>query len=187
MGAAMVIRMTAFAALLGTSVTVPALYIVADPAWQNPAVAQLHPADAEEWPICASTAASEGPAWAPLDPDFAAGKRALAARDWDGAVKSLASAALRDARNPDLQNYLGYAYARLQQFDSAVRHFEQALALNRRHRGAHQHLGEAYLVLGDFARAVQHLAALEQICLAPCEEYGVLMEAIVVYKTSTLR
>lgn len=177
----MVIRVAAFAVLLGASVAAPALYRLSDPAWQHPAVAQLDPADAEDWPICTSMAASEGPAWAPLDPDFAAGKRALAATDWDGAVKSLASAALRDARNADLQNYLGYAYARSRMFDNAVRHFEQALALNPRHRGAHEHLGEVYLVLDDLTKAKEHLAALERICLIPCGEYDELKRLFAKY------
>jgi hypothetical protein len=36
--------------------------------------------------------------WAELDPDFAAGKRALAAEDWSGAIKALKLAALHDPR-----------------------------------------------------------------------------------------
>ena len=45
-----------------------------------------------------------------LDPDYAAGKQAIDAKDWSTAIKSLNSAALRDTRNADIQNYLGYAY-----------------------------------------------------------------------------
>ena len=123
----------------------------------------------------------ETPDWAALDPDFAAGKRAIGTGDWEGAIKALTNAALRDDRNADIQNYLGYAYRRLRQFDPAMRHYQQALTLNPRHRSAHEHLGEAYLAQGNLAEAKQHLAALEQICLIPCGEYGDLKRAIAEY------
>ena len=45
-----------------------------------------------------------------LDPDYAAGKKAIEAKDWNAAIKALSSAALRDTRNADIQNYLGFAY-----------------------------------------------------------------------------
>jgi tetratricopeptide (TPR) repeat protein len=82
-------------------------------------------------------------------PEFAAGKKAVVAEDWDGAIAVLKSAALRDPRNADIQNYIGYAYRRLRQMGPAIGHYQQALMLNPRHRSAHEHLGEAHLVLGD--------------------------------------
>jgi Flp pilus assembly protein TadD len=72
-----------------------------------------------------------------LDPDYAAGKQAIDTKDWPTAIKSLNSAALRDTRNADLQNYLGYAYRNAGQLDLAFRHYQRALQLNPRHRGAH--------------------------------------------------
>jgi Flp pilus assembly protein TadD len=82
--------------------------------------------------------------WAALDPDFAAGKRAIVAGDWKGAINALTSAGLRDDRNADIQNYLGYAHRRLRELDPAMLHYQRALTLNPRHRSAHEHLGEAY-------------------------------------------
>ena len=99
-----------------------------------------------------------------LDPDFAAGKRAIMAGDWQGVIEVLTSAGLRDDRNADIQNYLGYAHRRLRQLDTAMRHYRQALTLNPRHRSAHEHLGEAYLMQGNLAKAEEQLAALEKIC-----------------------
>ena len=119
--------------------------------------------------------------WAALDPEFAAGKRAIVAGDWNAAINALTLAGLRDDRNADIQNYLGYAYRRLRQLDLAMRHYQQALTLNPRHRSAHEHLGEAYLVQGDPIKAEEHLAALERICLIPCEEYDDLKRAIAEY------
>ena len=65
--------------------------------------------------------------WAQLDPDFANGKRALAAEDWSGAITALKLAALRDPRNADIQNYIGYAHRKLRQLGPAMQHYQQAL------------------------------------------------------------
>jgi Flp pilus assembly protein TadD len=129
----------------------------------------------------------ETPDWAALDPEFAAGKRAIGTGDWEGAIKALTGAGLRDARNADIQNYLGYAYRRLRQFDPAMQHYQQALALNPRHRSAHEHLGEAYLAQGDLSKAKEHLANLEQICLIPCDDYDDLARAIAAYNKLSIR
>jgi Flp pilus assembly protein TadD len=125
----------------------------------------------------------EGPAAARLDPDYAAGKKAIEVKDWNTAIKSLSSAALRDTRNPDIQNYLGYAYRKAGDMDSAFKHYDRALQLNPRHRGAHEYVGEAYLLVGNLPKAEEHLAALQKICLLPCEEYGDLKKEIEAYRT----
>ena len=184
------IRSTLVAAVLGVLAAAPALYLLTTLARQNPAAAPpgAHSAvaeaaiEVEAWPICSSMGAMvESADWAALDPDFAAGKRAIVAGDWNGAIKTLTLAGLRDDRNADIQNYLGYVYRRLRQLDPAMRHYQQALTLNPRHRSAHEHLGEAYLVRGDLIKAEEHLAALERICLIACEEYDDLKRAIAEY------
>jgi len=50
-----------------------------------------------------------------LDPEYAAGEAAIAAKDWPTAIRLLSSAALRDTRNADIENYLGYAYRQSRQ------------------------------------------------------------------------
>ena len=182
------IRSTLIVAVLG--MLAASLYLLTTPPRQDPAavppgahsVAAEAAIPVEAWPICSSMGSMvESADWAALDPDFAAGKRAIVAGDWNGAIKTLTSAGLRDDRNADIQNYLGYAYRRLRQLDPAMRHYQQALTLNPRHRSAHEHLGEAYLVQGDLIKAQEHLAALEGICLIPCEEYDDLKRAIAEY------
>lgn len=118
---------------------------------------------------------------------FKAGKRALLAGDWDGAIAAFELAALRDPLNADTQNYIGYAYRRLLQLGPAIGHYQQALMLNPRHRSAHEHLGEAYLVLGEPAKAERLLTALGNLCLIPCEEYDDLKRAIAAYKRLAAR
>jgi len=67
---------------------------------------------------------------AAADPDYAAGRRAIEARNWNAAIKSFSSAALRAPDNADIQNYLGYAHRKAGQLDSAFRHYKRALELN---------------------------------------------------------
>jgi len=129
----------------------------------------------------------ENPAAVALDPDYAAGKKAIEAKQWSAAIAALASAALRDTRNADIQNSLGYAYRNAGQIDAAFRHYERALALSPRHRGAHEYVGEAYLIVNNLAKAEEHLAMLQQICLIPCEEFEELKEKIEAHKRSGKR
>ena len=137
----------------------------------------------EAWPICTTMVSVAADAdWVQLDPDFKAGKKALGAADWKGAIAAFERAALRDPLNADTQNYIGYAHRRLRQLGPAIGHYQKALMLNPRHRSAHEHLGEAYLVLGEPTKAEQHLAALESLCLLPCQEYDDLKRAIAAYK-----
>jgi tetratricopeptide (TPR) repeat protein len=119
-----------------------------------------------------------------LDPDYAAGRKAIDAKNWNAAIKSLSSAALRSPDNADIQNYLGYAYRKAGKLDLAFKHYKQAITLNPRHRGAHEYIGEAYLIKGDLRSAEKHLASLREICLLPCEELTDLEREIAKFKKS---
>jgi tetratricopeptide (TPR) repeat protein len=193
---ATMVRAIASAAVLGALIVVGTAYAASQPAWRNVLAAWLgapeRPAVTilaqEDWPICTTMAAMGSDAdWVQLDPDFAAGKKALVAGDWNAAIAVLELAALRDPRNADIQNYIGYAHRRLRQLGPAMQHYQQALMFNRRHRSAHEHLGELYLVLGEPAKAEEQLAALENICLIPCDEYDDLQRAIAAYKRLAAR
>ena len=194
--ATLMIRSVALAAGLGALVAAGAFYAAAEPGWRNVIAVWLGASErapatklaTEEWPICTTMGSMGSEAdWAKLDPDFAAGKRALVAEDWNGAIAALKLAVLRDPRNADIHNYIGYAYRRLRQFGPAMQYYQQALVLNRRHRSAHGHLGELYLVLWDPAKAEQQLATLEEICLIPCVETDDLKRAIAAYNTLAKR
>ena len=182
--------------VLGALVSVLAVVAVPHSNWQalvaawrgTPERAAKATIAIEDWPICSTMGPGAGDTdWAQLDPDFADGKKALAAGDWNAAITALKLAALRDPQSADIQNYIGYAYRRLRELELAFTHYRLAIALNPRHRSAHEHLGEAYLVKGDLAKAEGHLAALEDICLIPCVEYGDLQVAIAAYKKSAAR
>ena len=119
-----------------------------------------------------------------LDPDYASGRRAIEAKDWQNAIRLLSSAALRDTRNAEIQNYLGYAYRNTGELSAAFKHYARALQINPRHRGAHEYLGEAYLMVNNIPKAEEHLAALKSICLLPCDEVGILQKKIADYRAS---
>jgi len=188
------IRWLASAVLLGLLVAAGGLYAVGTAPWRSllatsiDVSGQSAEAKPDDWPICSTMGAMGSEAdWAALDPDFAAGKRALVAEDWHGAINALKLAGLRDPGNADIKNYIGYAYRRLHQLGPAKQHYQEALGLNRRHRSAHEHLGELYLVLGEPAKAEHQLAILEDICLIPCAETDDLKRAIAAYNKLTRR
>jgi tetratricopeptide (TPR) repeat protein len=187
------IRTIASAALLGALIAGVSVYAPREPALRNningwlgfPAVMSVA---TEDWPICTALQAMGTESdWTDLDPDFAAGKKALVAENWNGAITALKLASLRDPRNPDIENYIGYAYRRLNDMGPAMGHYQQALTLNPRHRSAREHLGELYVSLGEPIKAEEQLAALKEICLIPCGELPDLDRVIARYKTFAQR
>jgi tetratricopeptide (TPR) repeat protein len=183
-------RSMAWAIGLGAVVAVGSAYALSQPAVRNFMPAWLGGTEragettvaTEDWPICTTMTSLDSVEG--LDPDFATGKKALAAANWKAAITALELAALRDPGNADIHNYIGYAHHRLRQLGPAMQHYQQALTFNRRHRGAHEHLGELYLTLNEPSKAEDQLAALENICLIPCEEFGDLKRAIASYRPS---
>src|SRR6478672_3080959 len=153
-GQPMFARSMVWAAVLGVTVAAGTAYALSQPAWRDFIPAWLGGAErageatvvTEDWPICTTMASLDSVEG--LDPDFAAGKKALAAANWKAAIAALELAILRDPSNADIHNYIGYAHHRLRQSGPAMQHYQQALTFNRRHRGAHEHLGELYLALG---------------------------------------
>lgn len=138
-------------------------------------------------PRSAADPGEEDPRTSAAGSDYAAGKKAVDAKDWKSAIERLNKALLQDDRNPDIENLLGYAYRNTGQLDPAFKHYERALELNPRHRGAHEYVGEAYLMVGNVGKAEEHLAALRNICLVPCEEYEDLEKAITAYSKRATR
>lgn len=122
------------------------------------------------------------PDLAKRDADYAAGVKAVEAKDWKVAVTQLKKAEVRNPDSADLHNYLGFSYRHLKQYDPAFRHYKRALEIDPRHRGAHEYIGEAYLMTGDLASAEKHLDALRKICLLPCEELQDLEKAVAKYR-----
>src|SRR5260370_37686327 len=146
------IRAVALATTLGALAAGVAVYTTSPPGWRGvitPLLGGLNrraetAITPEDWPICSTMASVALDAdWAQLDPDFSAGKKALGAGAWNGAIAALELAAPRDPLNADIQNYIGYAYRPLRQLRAAIGHYPQSLLLTPRQRRAPQPLAAA--------------------------------------------
>ena len=118
----------------------------------------------------------------PVDPNFAAGKLALDAKDWKAAIGAFTKAVAKEPGNADAHNFLAYSYRKSGNLDVAFKHYGEALRLDPKHRGAHEYMGEAYLMAGNLAKAEEHLQALDRLCFFPCEEFSDLKKAVAEYK-----
>ena len=121
----------------------------------------------------------------PEDPDYAAGKRAVDAKNWQAALEAFNKVVAKDPRNADAHTYLGYTYRKSGQLDLAFKEYDESLRLEPRHRGAHEYVGEAYLMTGNLPKSEEHLKALDRICFFGCDEYSELKKAVADYKQKT--
>jgi len=117
--------------------------------------------------------------------DLEAGRKAIRAKDWNAALRSLSAAEQREPRNADVQNLLGFAYRNSGKLDLAFKHYERALQLDPGHRGAHEYVGEAYLMANNVAKAEEHLATLKKLCPQGCEEREDLAREIAEFRRRT--
>ena len=117
-----------------------------------------------------------------IDPDYQAGKQAVAARDWGLAIDLMSRALARDPNNANIHNYLGFSNRNNGDWETAIRHYRIALNLNPEHRGANEYLGHAYLLRGNMQLALAQVARLERICGRGCEEYASLSAAVQEYR-----
>jgi len=119
------------------------------------------------------------------DPDWKAGKAAIDAKNWKGAVDAFGKVAKRHADSADTFNWLGYAYRKSGDLDNAFRNYDTALRLDPKHLGAHEYIGEAFLMKKDLAGAETHLKDLERLCGKRCEEYEDLAKSITEFRSKT--
>jgi len=117
-----------------------------------------------------------------LDRYHAAAER----QDWKSAAAAMNDALAADSRNADYHSLYAYALRRSgsPDMDVVFKHYNEALRIDPKHRGALEYSGELYLMKGDLAKAEQRLAALDQICRLPCDEYTTLKKAVAAYKAN---
>jgi tetratricopeptide (TPR) repeat protein len=142
--------------------------------------------------FCASVLASLCllPAWAADTPSSAVTDKLTTARgfiadkQWASAITELK--AVNDTASADWNNLMGYSLRKAPTPDlaAAERFYNEALRIDPKHRGALEYSGELYLMRGDLAKAEQRLAALDKVCLLPCEEYTDLKKAVARFKAN---
>lgn len=149
------------------------LFALALPGW----AALAAPSDSESGP---SAGVAE-------DADYAVGRKAFEAGDWQTMTGAFNKVVAKDPGNANAHNFLGYAYRKSGKLDLAFKHYEEALRIDPRHRGAHEYIGETYLLTNNLAKAEEHLKALDGICTFGCAEYNDLKKAVAEYKRNNAK
>jgi Flp pilus assembly protein TadD len=118
------------------------------------------------------------------NPNIAAGRKAIEAKDYKGAVGYLTKAVQDEPKNADAHTMLGYSYRKLGTFDKSMEHYQTALKVDSNNRSAREYLGELYLEMNQPDSADKELATLKKACpmFGKCEEYDDLKKAIDDYK-----
>ena len=122
----------------------------------------------------------------PENPNIVAGRKAIDAKDFKGAVGYLTKAVQEEPNNADAQSMLGYSYRKSGTFDQSMELYQRALKIDSNHRSAHEYLGELYLDMDQLDNAEKQLAALKKACpfFGRCEEFDDLKKAIDGYKAT---
>jgi Tfp pilus assembly protein PilF len=118
------------------------------------------------------------------NPNIAAGRKAIDAKDFKAAVGYLTKAVQEEPNNADAHTMLGFSYRKLGTFDKSMDSYQRALKIDGSNRSAHEYLGELYLDMNQLANAEKQLVTLKKACpfFGKCEEYDDLKEAIDKYK-----
>ena len=101
---------------------------------------------------------------------------------YEPAIDSLLSAEKISKNDPDIYNYLGYSFRKINDLEKAAFYYEKALVLSPKHKGALEYQGEMFLTLGQLEKAESNLKKLEKICFLGCDEEKMLKESILKFK-----
>ena len=112
------------------------------------------------------------------DPQFTAGMKLVAARDYEQALPIFVAIVDRNPRNADAWKFIGFSDRMLGLTTEAGLAFDEALYIAPAQVDTHQYLGELYVEIGDLAKAREQLAAIESKCGANCPEYQGLAFAL---------
>lgn len=120
------------------------------------------------------------------NPNIAAARKAIDAKDFKTAVGYLTKAVQEEPNNADAHTILGFSYRKLGTFDKSMDSYQRALKIDANNRSAHEYLGELYLDMKQPDNAEKQLQTLKKACpfFGKCEEYEDLKEAIEKYKTT---
>lgn len=98
------------------------------------------------------------------DPDYAAGKAAFEAGDWQAVVAHMTMVLVGRPWHDNAETMLAYAWRKLGRYDLALEHYAEALGRNPRNRDALEYLAEAYLDLGRGEEADATVLRLAKVC-----------------------
>ena len=75
---------------------------------------------------------------------------------------------LKDKKNPDILNYLGYTSRKSGNFSAAENYYLKGLSINPKHNGINEYLGELYVQTNRIDKANERLEILKN---CNCDEY----------------
>ena len=84
------------------------------------------------------------------------------------AFKKFDKAYLKDKKNPDILNYLGYTSRKSGNFSAAEDFYLKGLSINPKHNGINEYLGELYVQTNRIDKANERLEILKD---CNCDEY----------------
>ena len=118
------------------------------------------------------------------NPNIAAARKAIEAKDFKSAVGYLTKAIQEEPNNADAHTILGFSYRKLGTLDKSMDSYQRALKIDANNRSAREYLGELYLDMNQPDNAEKQLVVLKKACpfFGKCEEYDDLKEAIEKYK-----
>ena len=106
------------------------------------------------------------------------GNEAKAKKRFNDVIKFLTLANEENPDQPDILNYLGYSFRKVDDFTMAEIYYEQGLAIDPLHIGINKYLGELYIETNRIGKAKKRLEILKS---CNCEEYKELKNLISKY------
>ena len=91
------------------------------------------------------------------------------------ALNKFEKAYIKDKKNADLLNYLGYALRKTGDFEKAEKFYLEGLEIKPNHNGINEYLGELYIKTNRIELAKERLEVLKD---CKCEEFEELKELI---------
>jgi tetratricopeptide (TPR) repeat protein len=113
--------------------------------------------------------------------NYAKAVKAIESQQYHEAIEYLRAVFFITPRDPNMLNYMGYSYRKIEKYDKAIDYYKRALEEDPNHLGANEYLGETYLETDKLSLAEQRLATLKSAC-GDCEEYQDLKKDIAGYK-----
>jgi len=105
------------------------------------------------------------------------GKIKKAKKKYEKALKYSLEAYKTDKQNPDILNYLGFAYRKLGKLEEAEIYYRLGLSMDPKHSGINEYLGELYLSTNRIEEAKERLSVLKNCNCEEYEELKVLIES----------
>jgi Flp pilus assembly protein TadD len=110
--------------------------------------------------------------------DFKKAKVQIKAENYESAITFLKKALIKEPKNADIFNLLGYSYRKSGDRINGHLNYNKALELDPEHEGTLEYQGQLFLQEGNLDKAKENLKKLDDLCLFSCDEYESLKTAV---------